>query len=130
MASPSNIVVRHAWLAIAWFGIALLLYLSLTPQPPNIQREHGDKLGHMLAYGVLTYFWAQVLTATRQRLALALSFIVLGVILEFIQGSTGWRTFDYYDMLANTAGVVTGAMLAAWTPNVLALASRSKMGPH
>lgn len=128
MASPSNIVVRHAWRVIAWFGIALLLYLSLTPRPPNIQLNHGDKLGHMLAYGVLTYCWAQVLTAKRQRLALALSFIALGVILEYIQGWTGWRTFDYYDMLANTAGVVTGAILAALTPNVLALASRSKMG--
>lgn len=129
MPSPSNIVLRYAWRVIAWFGIAMLLYLSLIPQPPSLQIDHGDKLGHLLAYGVLTYCWAQVLTAKRQRLALALSFIVLGVILEYIQGWTGWRTFDYYDMLANTAGVVTGAMLAALTPNVLALASRPRMGP-
>ena len=126
----SNIRLRHAWGIVAWLGIVLLLYLSLTPEPPNTQLEHGDKLGHMLAYGVLTYFWAQVLTARRQRLALALSFIVLGVILEYIQGWTGWRTFDYYDMLANSAGVVAGAIFAALTPNVLALASQSMKGSH
>lgn len=36
--------------------------------------------------------------------------ILMGVSLEFIQDLTGYRFFDIYDMMANTAGV-----LLAWS---------------
>ena len=32
----------------------------------------------------------------------------MGVALEFIQGWTGYRTYDPFDMLANTIGVALG----------------------
>ena len=39
----------------------------------------------------------------------------MGVAIEFIQGWTGWRTFDTHDMMANGIGVLFGyAML--YTP--------------
>src|SRR5450631_660508 len=112
---------QRFWRGVGWFGVALLLYLSLTPNPPEIPLEQGDKLGHALAYAVLMYWWAQLLVTTRQRLWLAVALVGLGIALEYVQGWTGWRTFDYFDMLADAVGVAIGWVLAAVTPNLLVL---------
>lgn len=116
----SPVWLRRFWYGVGWFGIALLFYLSLMPQPPAISIEHGDKLGHALAYAVLMYWWAQLLATTRQRLWLAAGLIALGIAIEYVQGWTGWRTFDYFDMLADAIGVVCGGVATAFAPNLLA----------
>ena len=113
------------WRGIGWFGVALLIYLSLAPMPVEIPIEHGDKLGHALAYAVLMCWWAQLLTTPRQRVWLALGLIGLGIAIEYAQGWTGWRNFDYFDMLVNAVGVMLGWALAAPTPNLLTLAGRT-----
>lgn len=38
--------------------------------------------------------------------------MALGVILEVLQGWSGYRYFEYADMLANTLGVFVGLLLA------------------
>jgi VanZ family protein len=129
MTSISSASLRRFWHGVGWFGIVLLLYLSLTPQPPEISIEQGDKLGHALAYAVLMGWWAQLLIATRQRLWLAAGLVTLGIAIEYAQGWTGWRTFDYVDMLADAAGVVLGWVVAVPTPNLLVLVGRLASPP-
>ena len=36
----------------------------------------------------------------------------MGVLIEFLQGWTGWRTFDVADMVANTLGALSGWLVA------------------
>ena len=118
----SNILLRRFWVVVGWFGIVLLIYLSLMPNPPEIPIEQGDKYGHSLAYATLMYWWAQLLPSLRQRLQVAAALVALGIAIEYVQGWTGWRTFDYFDMLADAMGVALGWLLASpRTPNVLAL---------
>ena len=112
MKSLSPVLLRRCWIAIGWFGVALLLYLSLMPGPPEIPVEQGDKLGHILAYATLTYWWAQLLVTSPQRLRLAAALLALGIAIEFVQGWTGWRTFDFYDMLADATGIAIGWAVA------------------
>lgn len=121
MASFSSALLRRFCLGVGCFGIALLFYLSLMPQPPAIAIENGDKLGHALAYATLMYWWAQLWRTTRSRLWLAAALLALGIAIEYLQRWTGWRTFDYFDMLADAAGVLCGGVLAAVTPNLLEL---------
>jgi hypothetical protein len=78
----SSATLLRFWRGVGWFGVALLLYLSFTPQPPNIPVENGDKLGHALAYATLLFWWAQVLVARRQRLWLALELLGLGIAIR------------------------------------------------
>jgi len=119
MNSPFPVLLHTLWRSIGWFGFVLLLYLSLTPKPPEISLDHGDKLGHMLAYATLMFWWAQLLVAARWRLVLATMLTALGIALEYVQGWTGLRTFDYVDMVADTAGVVLGWIVALIVPNLL-----------
>ena len=81
------------------------------PVMPAPELSHGDKLGHLLAYGVLM-FWFAGLYHRRYWSRLAIGFILLGVALEYLQGLTGYRTHDPLDMLANSLGVAVGAGLA------------------
>ncbi len=88
----------------------LVACLSLIPAPPSIDVTAGDKVAHVLAYATLMLWFLQLYPA-RRRLLLAISFVLMGVGLEALQGLTGWRSFQYLDMVANTAGVALGWLL-------------------
>lgn len=120
----SSLRLRSAWLTIAWLLIAAVIYLSLTPRPLEIPLDEGDKYGHLLAYGTLMLWFAQ-LYQRGERWAATLALIALGVALEYVQRSTGYRTFDVWDMAADAAGVLIGLALAPpRLPNFLEVAER------
>jgi len=98
----------NAWLATGWCLVAAVIYLSLTPAPPKMDVPAGDKIGHVLAYTVLMFWFTQMYHARRSRVLIALGFVLLGISLEFLQGLGAYRQFEVADMIANTAGVMTG----------------------
>ena len=57
--------MRAALLAIGWGGAVAIVWLSLTPAPPKLDFEHGDKLGHFLAYGALIFWFCLLYLKTR-----------------------------------------------------------------
>jgi VanZ family protein len=102
--------------SILWYGIGTLLLLavvvgSLIPVP-RVESAPNDKLIHFLLYFLLMAWFGQLQT---RRLWLALGFISLGLLLELIQGQTRYRTFEWLDVLANSAGVAV-AWLVVKTP--------------
>ena len=101
---------RALAIAAGWGLIAAIVWLSIIPSPPQVHASHSDKVGHLFAYGILM-FWFGQLYATR-RPYYALSFVALGVALEFVQGWLGYRTQDVLDMAANTVGVLLGWAIA------------------
>jgi len=99
--------LRAIWLALGWFWVAVVFYISLTPHPPEpVSFDGADKLEHLLAYCFLMLWFCQLSGFKRIRLALA--FVAMGVGLEVLQGMTGYRFFEYADMLANSTGVLFG----------------------
>jgi VanZ family protein len=105
----------HTWRALGYGLILLVIYLSLTPAPPNIPIENGDKLGHVGAYTALMAWFAWLYPSHSVRWICAVGFATLGVGLEFAQALTDYRTFELTDMVADTTGVVLG-WLAALPP--------------
>lgn len=106
--------LRHWW---RWCGLGIgivlvVVYLSLAdihlPQAPSTL---GDKINHSIAYGALMGWFGQLFMSLRHRLLIACGLIVLGVTMEYLQGMTAYRFFDWRDAIANTLGVVV-ALLA------------------
>ncbi len=95
-------------MALGWTWVAAIVWLSLTPAPPKLDFAHGDKLGHFGSYGALMFLFCMAYQNRSARLLHAAGFVLMGVALEFIQGWTGYRTYDPFDMLANTIGVALG----------------------
>jgi VanZ family protein len=127
--STPGLSLRTPWLAVGWLGVAVVAYLSLAPAPPQIDLEQGDKLQHLIAYGTLMLWFAQVRTGANERRATALLLLALGIVLELAQGLTGYREMSVSDALANTAGVALGWLAAPpRSPNAFAWAS-TLVGP-
>jgi VanZ family protein len=103
---------QHWWRAGGAVLVLSVIVLSLMRNAPEIPINEGDKLGHLLAYGSLMFWFAQIDTQPRQRLHWALVFIAMGIALEFAQGMIAYRSFDGFDMLADTAGVLLGWLAA------------------
>ena len=87
--------------------VATILWLSLTPSPPSIPIEQGDKLGHMSAYGGTMFWFARLYLRTGVRLRYAVGLVALGIALEFVQAHVG-RDFEVLDMVADAIGVSLG----------------------
>ncbi len=105
----SPALLRGTWLALGWLQIVLIIYLSLTAHPPHGPDIPGfDKIGHCSSYGFLTFWFCQLYTLWVPRLRWAAAFVAMGVGLEFVQGWLGYRMFEYWDMVANTTGVLLG----------------------
>lgn len=108
MSSP--IKLRKLWLFIGWFLVALVVLLSLMPNPPSIDFSASDKVGHMLAYATLMLWFLQLYPAHR-RLYIAAALLSLGIVLELLQGLTAFRSLEYLDAMANTGGIILGWLL-------------------
>ena len=105
--------MRAGLLAGGWAYAAAIVFLSLTPKPPDPGFEYGDKLGHLLAYGLLMFWFCFLYPHRYARLAYGVGWIALGVALEFAQGATSYRSFEIADMAANSLGVLLGWGISA-----------------
>ena len=127
---PQLITLRRVWLAIGVGLILVVIWLSLTPHPIKTPLAHGDKFGHLAAYGTLMVWFAQLDARLRTRIGYAVGFIALGIALEFAQGFTDYRVSEVADMVANATGVLLGWLIAPPRgPHVLGFMQRMRSGP-
>jgi len=99
--------------------VAAIVFGSVMHSPPSLGFEQGDKLEHVVSYGLVMFWFCQLYAAHRARLGYALGFVALGVALEFVQGWLGYRDFEVADMLADAAGVACGWGMALILPTAL-----------
>ncbi|MDH5547210.1 MAG: VanZ family protein [Gammaproteobacteria bacterium] len=100
------------WRLIGWGMVITVIAISLDPSPPDLSNiQFGDKLVHFSAYFGMMYWLAQCYLK-RHRRWLFLMIVALGIAIEFVQGLSGYRTFEVADMIANTSGAVVGWFLA------------------
>lgn len=108
------------WLAIAWSLVVAIVYLSLAPIAVALPVDGGDKYAHIAAYAALMLWFMQIYGSSRSRIVIAVGLAAMGIGLEFLQGYTGYRTFEWADMVASVAGVAIGWLIGPpRTPNIL-----------
>lgn len=99
-----NLKYRRAWQTVSWALLGLITYLSLMPVPPAPFTFNGvDKLEHSIAYLALALCFCQSHTPRWMGFLIA-----WGIGIEYVQGWTGYRYFDVWDMVANGTGVLLG----------------------
>jgi len=116
LSKPLDLYYLSIWRLCGWLLLLLIWYLSLEPRLNQFAPALlvSDKLGHFIAYALLMAWFAQWHQRPYFRI-LALVFISMGVALELLQGISGLRQFDPWDMLANSIGVVV-AWLICYSP--------------
>lgn len=123
--------VATTWRLIGWLGVALVIYLSLTPNPPQIDLgQFTDKWKHLAAHAALMLWFSQLRASSHERIQVAIYLVGLGIGLEFLQHAMGTRVFEVGDMVADGLGVFSGWLLAPpRLPNLLVLAGFATSGP-
>ncbi|GAB2651078.1 VanZ family protein [Arenimonas aestuarii] len=100
------------WLGLWVLGWVLCIVLSLMPAVDLPGPAHSDKLGHFLAYFVLSAWAVWTFRARRAHLLAAVALVALGIAMEIAQATlTRVRLGDVRDVLANTLGVAAGLSL-------------------
>lgn len=105
--------LRHSrlWIGLGLAFVALVIYLSLTPDPIEAPKWGAYKGGHIMAYAWLMFYFAQVCGRVGERLVIAVLLVAMGVGLEYVQDWVG-RDFAYSDMRDDAIGVAGGFVLA------------------
>jgi VanZ family protein len=104
----------RVWLALWIAAIVAAIVLSLAPVPRiDLPIDHFDKLEHAGGYALLAAFAAMLFKERRALLMAMLGLLGLGLLMELVQAMIPWRTGDPLDVLANTAGILLGAGVAA-----------------
>lgn len=96
--------------------LAVFIYLGLTPSPQNSVPMFNDKLMHFTGYFIAgsSISFAFPLWKSWQRA----SFLILFSIgIEISQHFMPPRTFDFFDIGANSSGVVLGLLVVALLTN-------------
>ena len=89
-------------------SIATLTAIWVFSFLPNVGMPHvpgTDKWHHGLAYFTCMFFWGQWFIRPASRLKLAMALILMGALIECLQGLTSYRRFEWLDIAANATGV-------------------------
>lgn len=105
-----------AWISL--LGVTVLSTLPTMPMPGSFNLFSIDKLGHALAYALITWLLLRAFRRSSVALsgkviaAVTLFSILYGILMEYIQYRfVPGRFYEIDDMLANAAGAVIAAGL-------------------
>jgi VanZ family protein len=103
-------LVRRILAWLFWPASALVIWGELRSHAENLETHVWDKLLHFAAYFGLAVIATVALRASRMMLWVLVGLVVLGGMLEVIQGMVG-RDADIHDEIANALGVLVGGLL-------------------
>ena len=101
------------WLTIGFLLVGVVCFFTLTPSPPDMgDFPESDKIGHLVAYSAIMLWFGFIYLHGKQYMRIGFAFIIMGIVLELIQGMLDYRSFSTLDMGANACGVLMGWLLA------------------
>ena len=101
------------WLGLGWSLVLAVILASLAPGGPDMRWVASDKLLHAVSYACLAFWFSGIYRKSRFPWILG-GLMLLGLVLELIQGRLSYRSFEYLDLLANAVGALLGLGVAAW----------------
>lgn len=108
------------WCILGFIYVAIVFYFSLVPFPEKVPViPHLDKMLHFLIYAFLGG-WFQQLFIKKFGIKILVSLFFMGVLIEILQGFSGYRSFEFMDIVANSVGVLVGIkFVIRFFPDVL-----------
>ncbi len=106
---PHPLGVLIGWALVGGIWSASLL----TAPQTGLEIPQEDKWGHLLAYGLLMFWFCGLYRANRTRLWYFAGFAVMGGVLELIQGTLPHRQASFADLTANVTGLTLGWLAAS-----------------
>jgi VanZ family protein len=108
-----NLLKENSFI-IASIVTVIILCLSLIKLPQaDIKISNIDKVYHSIAYFTLAIAWLIVYyKKPNKKYIIVICCIIFGIVIEVLQSKiTAHRTGDYYDILANSSGVLFALLI-------------------
>lgn len=106
---------RTTALAVVWTMLILVACLLPGRDIPEVHVPMADKWVHFAIFGGFSFLWCCTLrkAGPRAGLVVFLASVLLGYGVELLQGSgiTQGRSFELYDLLADSIGGLLGLLL-------------------
>lgn len=109
---PARLRLHWLWLGLGLFAIQLLIAVCFILIPISATFPLQDKLCHLAAHALPSWWFFMLYPAPFERRALLVSFLTLAMVNEAGQWITTYHTVEAWDALANAAGVGLGLWLA------------------
>ena len=104
----NSLKLIRIWYVLGAMMLVAVAVVSLMPAPDT---GVSDKFSHLLTYFLLAG-WFAMLARNRVMLGWTLSaLITYGMLLELLQGQTGYRFAEWGDVVANSLGAAFGVTL-------------------
>lgn len=125
-------IVNHSvvrWLsAIIWTIILSVLLLQpenqavipkvVQPAPPSLKRELFFSSIHLLTFGFTAFLWCFALDikadSKRNLFIIGMMLLSFGLSVEYLQSSIPGRSSQWWDMLANSIGIIGACAIWLW----------------
>ncbi len=98
-----------------YFGLVLVVILSLMPQDVLPTTGMSDKANHVAAYTALALAGGIGFPGGRWQTLIAAGLLLLGASLELAQSALPDHVASLYDLLADAIGIALGSLLATGT---------------
>ena len=104
--------------------VLAVVALSLLPQDQiSIEQPFNDKVAHFLTYFILTFIALLSSNQKHSLLSILAIQVLIGVCMEVAQSFIPGRTPEFLDVLANSLGVLFGALVYFLFRKIKSLAS-------
>ena len=98
------VISRPLAVILAYAMVIVVCVLSLVPlSASTISVQGGDKIGHFFAYFCMSYWF---LFLYEKHYLVLVAFTLMGLVIEILQGLSGYRFFEWADLGANISGII------------------------
>ncbi len=94
------------WYGIGFCMLAVVTVLSLLPVTGDV--GVNDKVMHLFVYACLSSWFSLIVRRSQSLVGICVGLIVFGLLMEFLQGLTTYRSAELADAIANSIGVLIG----------------------
>jgi len=98
------------WRLIFFFVLCAVMTFALLPTSGTPGFTEQDKLIHLIVFSVLFFLGAKAYPGliSWKWLYLYLGLFSYGVLMEFLQGQTSYRSMEAWDLVADSLGLIVG----------------------
>ena len=100
---------KNQFKVIFFITVIFVLYSALTPpsgDAPLFDFPNGDKVLHASAFFVLSFLLNRASSSINRRIRNMLSLLSFGILIEFLQSFTSYRTVSLGDVVADLVGIL------------------------
>lgn len=99
---------QQLFLIFGFLLLAAVVYLSLSTTVLELPGDTDGHLAHVGAYALMMFWFTRVYRGARSVLFIGAGLMALGILIELLQGYSGYRNFQRADILANALGIAFG----------------------